>query len=111
MAGLFQKPATARSRALRPRCHGTGLLLLILATPVHACHLYRVWHYPKSQKCFTALTYAKPASRPHETFRERINIMMLPALDWTACPDGDERLQGIAKLRALSDGSIRGTAW
>jgi hypothetical protein len=78
-------------------------LTFLLASPAEAarCHIYRVWHYPKPQRCFTA--YA-PVPRRHpvsrETPPERIEIL-LPALDWNVCPDGDERLQGIAKLRAL----------
>jgi hypothetical protein len=65
-----------------------------------------VWHYPKPQRCFTAL-----APLPHRTrsFRketgllpERIEIP-LPDLIWADCPSGDERLLGIARLRALED--------
>jgi hypothetical protein len=72
------------------------------------CHLFSVWHYPKPQKCFTALALfhmkqdLKPASRSLETFQERIEII-LPPLEFTPCPDGDERFQGIAKLHALMD--------
>jgi hypothetical protein len=70
------------------------------------CHLFAVWHYPKPQKCFTALA-PRPISR--EIARreagfvpERIEII-LPAIDFVPCPDGDERFQGIAKLHALMD--------
>jgi hypothetical protein len=45
----------------------------------------------------------KPASRVLETSRERIEIP-LPDLGFEACPDGDDRLLGIARLRALNDG-------
>jgi hypothetical protein len=45
---------------------------------------------------------AKPASRPPETFREQITIPV-PPLDFAACPEGDERMVGIAKLHALYD--------
>ena len=77
-----------------------------MATPAAAhCHIYSRWYYPHPQRCFTALAplpqkSVKPASRIPETSRERIEIP-LPALDWDICPDGDERLMGIAKLRAL----------
>jgi hypothetical protein len=73
-----------------------------------------VWHYHKPQRCFTALveqvknnsqrvsmiTHQNPAS-PTET-QERIEIP-IPTMDWKVCPDGDERLQGIARLRALGE--------
>jgi len=39
-----------------------------------------------------------------KTELERITDFPLPALNWDICPDGDERLQGIARLRALSEG-------
>ena len=92
---------------------GTVFFLAItLLSPnpaVAKCHLFSVWHYPKPQRCFTALASlhhalsdAKPASRNHETSRERIDIPM-PDLHWIDCPDGDERFQGIAKLHALMD--------
>ncbi len=80
------------------------------------CHIYKVWKYPKPQRCFVALAksnrYAqrfndtKPASREPETSREQHEqiTIPLPMLDFEACQDGDERLQGIARLRALSDG-------
>ena len=77
------------------------------------CHIYRVWHYPKPQRCFTAMALlpksnryaqheAKPASLPPETSREQIDIPV-PPLDFAACPEGGERMVGIAKLHALYD--------
>lgn len=104
MAGqsAADKTAGAAARA-RPGCYGP-LLALLLAGPAEAhCHVYSIWHYPKPQRCFTALAYAKRASRVPETFHERIDIPM-PGLEWTVCPDGDERLRAIAFLRALSNG-------
>jgi hypothetical protein len=103
-------------RALR----WTALFFLAMTTlwPGSAlanCHIFRVWHYPKPQRCFTAYAPARHVSR--ETARreagflptniqsispERIDIMM-PPLDFAPCPEGDERLQGIAKLHALYD--------
>src|SRR5579864_1761885 len=112
---MARKQATAKTasrwlpaaRRRRPRSYGP-LLILLLATPADAhCHIYRVWHYPKPQRCFTALAplpVTKHASRPPETFHERIDIP-LPELEWDVCPDGDDRLLGIAKLRALGNGS------
>ena len=71
------------------------------------CHIYRVWKYPKPQHCFTAMAKrfnadVKPASRIPETFHEQIYVPV-PSLDFEACPEGDDRLMGIARLRALSD--------
>jgi hypothetical protein len=68
-------------------------MILLLATPAEA-HCYRIWHYPNPQRCFTALAPALPPER------ERI---ALPTLEWIECPPGDERMWGIAKLRALGD--------
>jgi hypothetical protein len=85
----------------------------LLSAPAEA-HCYRIWRYPKPQRCFTALaprhiseklargeagfTSVKEAA----PFHERIEIS-LPPVEFTPCPDGDERMQGIAKLRALED--------
>jgi hypothetical protein len=70
------------------------------------CHLFSVWHYPKPQKCFTALAprRTEPVQHSSERFstEERIDIA-LPPLEFIPCPDGDERFQGIAKLHALMD--------
>jgi len=90
-------------------------VILLLASPAEA-HCYRVWHYPKPQRCFTALApepirnRGQRVSELHQHVSalvsvapERIEIP-LPALNWDICPDGDERLQGIARLRALSEG-------
>ena len=87
-------------------------LAMTTSSPTFAhCHIYRVWHYPKPQRCFTALapfhakqglSVAKPASRILETSQERIDIA-IPPIDFMPCPDGNERLQGIAKLHALMD--------
>ena len=71
--------------------------MIFLATPADACHIYRVWHYPKPQKCFTAL------ARQPKRLESRIEIP-LPALDWIDCPPGDERMRGIALLRDLKEG-------
>jgi hypothetical protein len=72
-----------------------------LTTPAEA-HCYRIWNYPKPQRCFTALAprilprfVNQPVLPP-----ERIAIP-LPTLEWIECPPGDERMWGIAKLRAL----------
>jgi len=70
-----------------------------LATPADACHIYRVWHYHKPQRCFTALA---PHPQRTSSLPERIMIP-LPDLNWVECPPGDERLRGIAFLRALED--------
>ena len=92
---------------------GAAVLSILVTTLSTArseahCHIYRVWHYPKPQRCFTAMApkrfapYAKPASRPPETSREQIDIPV-PSLEFDVCPEGGERMVGIAKLHALYD--------
>jgi hypothetical protein len=71
-----------------------------------------VWKFKFPQKCFTALAprsisreiASREAGSVKETapFHERIDIS-LPPVDFVPCPDGDERFQGIAKLRAIMD--------
>lgn len=82
--------------------HALLLVIALGVSPVQAaCHHYRIWRFPKPQRCFTALAYAKPASRHLETFHERID-MPLPDLKFEPCPEGDEKLRGIALLRELT---------
>jgi hypothetical protein len=95
--------------AIRQQSRARMLALFFLAmtssSPVLAkCHIFHIWHYPKPQRCFTALApfHAKPVLRSLETSQERIEIT-IPSMDFVPCPDGDERLLGIARLRALED--------
>ena len=73
------------------------------------CHLHRIWHYKFPQRCFVALapkrfaSDAKPISHVPETSHDQIIEAPIPPLDFDACPEGDDRMVGIAKLRALSD--------
>jgi hypothetical protein len=85
-------------------------LILLLASPAEAkCHIYRIWHYPKPQRCFTAyavLSVPKPQPKIDSppVLPERITIPIPDmAADWGGGPV-DERLQAIAKLRGLSEG-------
>jgi len=88
-------------------------LIFLLASPAEAkCHIYSVWHYPKPQRCFTAyavpgITKLHPKIDSQPVLPERIEIKIeipIPDLsaDWGGGPV-DERLLGIAKLRALSE--------
>jgi hypothetical protein len=92
-------------------------MLAIAPAQAAKCHIYSIWHYKKPQRCFTAyankpvFSYAKPASRVPGTSQERIDPVReqrieipIPDMNWTPCPDADERWLGIAKLRALGDG-------
>ena len=88
---------------------GSGLSWTGIAE-ARACHIYSKWHYPYRQRCFTAYAPVKapvigikPASRVPETSHERIEII-IPPLEWVPCPLADDRLTGIAKLRALGNG-------
>ena len=84
------------------------------------CHIYRVWHYKVPQRCFTALAPIRKEARfVHlETFHEQISPRVpsidlapsqphappwptLEGIDWGHV--GDERMEGIAKLRALAN--------
>jgi len=78
------------------------VILLLLATPADA-HCYHIWHYPKPQKCFTALAPESIRLRSTPVPPKRITDLPLPALEWVECPPGEERMEGIAKLRALED--------
>lgn len=78
------------------------LALALASSPAVACHKYSIWHYPFPQRC-PVITVARPLSKKPETFREQVKIP-LPVIEFLPCPDADERLVGIAKLRALMDG-------
>jgi hypothetical protein len=79
-----------------------SIIASIGASPVEA-HCYRVWHYLKPQRCFTAFAPLPPLTKP--TFppvRIEIPLPSLEDIDWGQ--EGDERLRGIAKLREIGDG-------
>lgn len=104
----FKRDATRIATRRQSRARGPALLFLAMTMswPAEArCHIFRVWHYPKPQRCFVALanhSTIRPIRLNPETFHERIDIPV-PDLEFTPCPDGDERLIGIARLRALED--------
>jgi hypothetical protein len=83
------------------------LILAVLApTPAAAkCHKFSRWYFPYPQRCVSASPrFVSAFVNQTPPKREQIEIP-LPLLDFKACPDADdERLQGIAKLRALSEG-------
>ena len=79
---------------------------MLLVSSEASAHCFRVWHYPKPQRCFTALA---PLPRIHirpnppqltTPNQERIEIP-LPALTFESAPDGDDYMHGIAHLRDL----------
>jgi hypothetical protein len=77
---------------------------------------YSRWYYPWKQRCqrvsashqqVSALPPLPPIIEASEreqteTAQEQIDIP-LPALVFEPCQDGDERLQGIARLRAIAN--------
>ena len=90
---------------------GLSILVTTLSTArseAH-CHLHRIWHYKFPQRCFTALapkrfvSDVKPFSREPETSREQIIEIVIPPLNFDVCPEGDERLKGIALMREKLD--------
>jgi hypothetical protein len=89
-------------RSLRRPCI---LLSTVLAVTPASAHCFHIWHYPKPQKCFTALAPQRVSMLPPERTvpkQERIEIA-LPSLEFVPCQEGDDYLQGIAKLRQLYD--------
>jgi hypothetical protein len=88
-----------------------ALALTLITAPANA-HCYRIWHYLKPQRCYTALAPEQIRNRGRHVSAlaslppERIDIT-LPPLDWVECPPAEERLVGIAKLRALSEVSAQ----
>ncbi len=88
---------------------GLSILVTTMWTARSEAHCFSRWYYPWAQRCGGALPkLTKPmllqATRLEQTTpgAEQITIP-LPALDFEACQAGDERLLGIAKLRALSE--------
>jgi hypothetical protein len=86
-------------------------LTLLLATPAQA-HCFSIWHYPWAQQCgvfhvkqVAALPSPGRGQRtwpvPPERIEDEIPLPNLMDAEWGGT--ADERLQGIAKLRALSD--------
>ena len=68
------------------------------------CHIFSVWHYKTPQHC-NSIRYAHGPQKqlvPDLLPPERTEIE-LPSLDFTACPEGDERLRGIALLRGIAN--------
>ena len=90
-------------------------MILLLATPVEACHKFSRWHYPWPQRCAVFVKQeggVAPARTEHPRLPKfekapgavaPVTGGALPTLeiDWGA--PGDDRLRGIAILRALND--------
>ena len=97
---------------LRRPCILFTVILLVWGESITAqAHCYRVWHYPKPQKCFTALaplperarSFRKEAGLVHEErIRSEQNEIPLPHLDDIVWGEiGPEELRAIALLREL----------
>ena len=95
---------------------GLSILAIATSTTKSESHCYSVWRFPYPQRCFTAQapvhirTYHDAPTGNAGMSRERqIKLPLpamelpLPAMDFPICPEGDERLKGIAFLRALSN--------
>ena len=106
-----------RSLSSAPRLRRPCILLVLAvltASPATAkCHLFSVWHYPKPQKCFTALASLRyRADLVHEVRTEpesRTNqeIIPIPLPDLSNIVWGEigpEELRAIALLRELYNG-------
>jgi hypothetical protein len=91
------------------------ILALLSAEPANG-KCFKIWHYNKPQRCFTALAprrqeagfFRKEAGLVHEAQKanppnhEQNEIPELP-LSFEPAPDGDDYMRGIAQLRALMD--------
>ena len=93
------------------RCPCILFSAVLAVTPASAkCHIFSVWHYPKPQRCFTALAafHAKHAfvgqtTEREEPNQERIEIPLPKLDDITWGEPGPDELRAIALLRALYD--------
>ena len=74
------------------------IVFVVAPSEADACHRFSKWSYPWPQRCSVESFRLRVLPLPPE----RIEIA-LPALEWVECPPGDERIVGIAKLRALED--------
>lgn len=92
--------AYRRKRATIAVGLSTLAMILTISSPSEG-HCYSRWYYPKPQHCFVAFAHG-PQKQPVPVLfpPERIKIE-LPLLDFQFCPEGDERLRGIALLRGL----------
>ncbi len=88
-------------------CRPCILFSAVLAVTPASAHCFRVWHYPKPQRCFTALASSQhlrplPPERivPNQ---ERIQIPLPQLDDITWGTEGPDELRAIALLRALYD--------
>ena len=86
---------------------GLSILAMTMWTARSEAHCFSIWHYKTPQRC-GSIRYL-----PHGLQKQLVPDMLppertvdipIPALDFEACPDGGERMQGIAKLHALYDG-------
>lgn len=81
----------------------TATILTLTSTSMTEAHCYKIWKFPKQQRCFTALVQGQKSTGKVEksgTVREQIDIPV-PLLDFAVCPEGDERMLGIARIRDL----------
>ena len=100
---------------LRRLCKAAAVSMVCYHSPVEAaaCHHYRVWHYPKPQRCYTALAPVRPLkavmlsearTEPETRTNRETPTIPLPDLgNITWGTVGPDELRAIALLRALYD--------
>jgi hypothetical protein len=89
-----------------------SVLVILTTCQTSEAHCYSVWRYPYPQPCHSIRhPLPKPPLPPileasereqSGTGQEQITIP-LPSLVFEPCQDGDERMQGIARLRAIAN--------
>jgi hypothetical protein len=94
-------------------------LMSLSVAPTQACRLHTIWRYPWPQRC-SGITFHRQPERLETPERiapkpERIAIpeppitrcdefcVGWPSAEFVPCPEGDERLRGIALLREKSE--------
>jgi hypothetical protein len=80
-----------------------SILVTTLSTARSEAHCFARWYYPWPQRCGRAVPIVPRPARSLPVPVERIVDIPIPALEFEACPEGGERMVGIAKLHALYD--------
>jgi hypothetical protein len=86
-----------------------SVLVILTTCQTSEARCYSRWYYPWKQRCQRVSAShqhvsALPPIRPEQNVVEAEQITIpLPSLVFEPCQDGDERMQGIARLRAIAN--------
>ena len=84
-------------------------LTILTTCQTSEARCYSRWYYPWKQNCGGKSVLRVPTVLPPQTVREQTETVEeqiaipLPPLVFEPCQDGDERMQGIARLRAIAN--------